>query len=136
MVTGSVLPRARAISGVVTIAHAAPQFAEGKVVGAWLAAPADLEARAPIEELLKEGGDDVAIPQGFDPVPRDPLPFPSLVVAGSNDPYCAYGKAAEMARAWGAELVNAGEAGHLNAASGYGPWPDGVMRLAVFLRGL
>ena len=119
--------------GVSTIAHAAPSFPKGKVVGAWLAAPPDFDARDALRDLMKEGGDDVAMPEGFDPVPRDPLPFPSILVVGSNDPYCAYGKAAIMAKDWGATLVNAGEAGHLNAASGYGPWPDGVLRLASFL---
>ena len=30
-----------------------------------------------------------------------------------------------MAKAWGAELVDIGNAGHINTASGYGEWPEG-----------
>ncbi|MFB9360579.1 alpha/beta hydrolase [Amorphoplanes nipponensis] len=34
-------------------------------------------------------------------------------------------------RDWGAELVDAGDAGHLETASGYGPWPDGERLVAA-----
>ena len=122
--------------GVTTIVHAAPLFPPGKVIGAWLAVPPDLEARATLEALMREGGRDVAMPEGFSPVPRDRLPFPALLIASSDDPCCAYEEAARIAKGWGATLVHAGEAGHINAASGYGPWPDGVLRLAAFLRSL
>jgi len=26
---------------------------------------------------------------------------------------------------WGADFIDMGEAGHINVASGYGPWPEG-----------
>lgn len=122
--------------GVITVAHAARFFPRGKVVGAWLAAAPDLDAREELEAMKREGGDGVAIPDGFSPVPAERLPFPALLVASSNDRCCSYEKAAQMANCWGATLVHAGEAGHINAASGYGPWPDGVLRLAAFLRSL
>jgi len=54
------------------------------------------------------------------------LPFPSLVVASSEDPYIALERAEYFARCWGSELVNIGPAGHINAASGYGKWAEGV----------
>ncbi len=72
----------------------------------------------------------------FAPVPRDPLPFPSLLVASRTDPYCAYDRADDFAHAWGSLTVDAGESGHINVASGHGPWPEGLMRLAGFLKGL
>ncbi len=122
--------------GVTTVAHAAALFPKDKVVGAWLAAPPDLDAEAALCALKNEGGDDVALPEGFAPTPNDPLPFPALVIASSDDPCCAYDRAARMAKDWGATLVHAGDAGHINAASGYGPWPDGVLRLAAFLRSI
>lgn len=53
-----------------------------------------------------------------------------------TDPYTAYERAADFAAAWGADLVDAGESGHLNAESGHGPWPEGLMRFAGFLRSL
>ena len=30
----------------------------------------------------------------------------------------------ELAQAWGSELIDLGEVGHLNPASGYGDWPQ------------
>ena len=33
-------------------------------------------------------------------------------------------------------LIDAGEAGHINADSGFGPWPEGSMAFAKFLTGL
>jgi hypothetical protein len=69
----------------------------------------------------------------FGPYPREPLPFPSVVVASRNDEFCAFDVAEDIAAAWGSLFVDAGEAGHLNAESGYGPWPEGSLLLAKFL---
>jgi len=52
-----------------------------------------------------------------------PLPFRSVVVASSNDPYIALQRARELADAWGAEFMNAGPLGHINVEAGFGPWP-------------
>ncbi len=60
---------------------------------------------------------------GWLPVPRAPLPFPSLVASSDNDPLCAAPRAAELANQWGSLLVELGAVGHLNPAAGYGPWP-------------
>jgi predicted alpha/beta hydrolase family esterase len=69
----------------------------------------------------------------FGPYPRDPLPFPSLLVASRNDPFGSYEHADDIAAAWGSLLLDAGEAGHINAESGHGPWPEGTMVFAQFL---
>jgi uncharacterized protein len=69
-------------------------------------------------------------PVGFAPVPMRRLPFPSIVVASGNDPYVSFGRAREYADAWGAVLVALGDAGHINVASGHGPWPEGFELLA------
>ncbi|MFC0282742.1 RBBP9/YdeN family alpha/beta hydrolase [Camelimonas abortus] len=105
---------------------AAATAAPGHIAGAWLAAP-------PSERAVR------AIPgmdPAFTPFPREPLPFPAVVVASSNDPYCPQEDARALAGAWGARFLDAGESGHLNVASGHGPWPDGVLRFAAFLREL
>jgi uncharacterized protein len=94
--------------------------------GAFLVAPPDVEEA----DLIP------AVERSFAPVPRDPLPFPSLLVASRSDPYCAYARAEDLAFAWGSALLDAGEAGHINTASGYGPWPEGLMRFAGFLKRL
>lgn len=62
---------------------------------------------------------------GFTPVPRRPLPFPSILVASSNDPRGTLEYAAACAEAWGSRFVNIGAAGHINAESGLGDWPLG-----------
>jgi predicted alpha/beta hydrolase family esterase len=112
--------------GVVTVAHAAPLLPPGVTQGAFLVAPADVDD----PDLVPE------IERSFAPIPQDPLPFPSLLVASRSDPYCAYARAEDLAYAWGSALLDAGEAGHINTESGYGPWPEGLMRFAGFLKRL
>lgn len=65
----------------------------------------------------------------FTPLPTLRLPFPSLVVASENDPYATFEEASAMASAWGCEVHNAGHAGHINVASGFGAWPEGQQLL-------
>jgi predicted alpha/beta hydrolase family esterase len=38
-----------------------------------------------------------------------------------------------FAAAWGATLIDAGDAGHLNPDSGHGPWPEGLLLFARLL---
>lgn len=89
-----------------------------RVRGALLVAPSDTEAPS-----YPEGT------EGFKPMPRKRLPFPSIVVASSDDPYVTPERAEEFARAWGSELVNIGPAGHVNSASSLGDWPVGFALL-------
>lgn len=114
--------------GVGTIVHAASDVARAKpgVIGAFLVAPPSRESCASMPH----------VDPAFASFPDEPLPFPSLLVASRNDPYCTLNEAGEFALAWGADLVDAGESGHLNTESGHGPWPEGVMRLATFLQRL
>ena len=69
----------------------------------------------------------------FAPVPDAPLPFPSVLVSSRDDLYCSSQRASDLAEAWGSEFVDAGDAGHINAKSGHGPWPEGLMKFAGFL---
>ena len=69
-------------------------------------------------------------PTGFNPVPRRGLPFASVVVASTNDPYVELARAREYASFWGSALVVLENAGHINVASGFGPWPEGFELLA------
>lgn len=59
-------------------------------------------------------------------LPHDKLPFPSVVVASSNDPWIRLTKAAYWADLWGSRLINVGSAGHINTDSGFGPWHEGL----------
>ena len=110
--------------GVTTLAHAAAHLPAGIVKGAFLVAP-------PGDEALAAAGVGA-----FAPTPLDPLPFPSLLVASRNDPYGAHELAEAKAEKWGSRLVSAGEAGHINAESGHGPWPEGLMQFAGFIKSL
>jgi hypothetical protein len=63
-------------------------------------------------------------------MPMAPLPFPTIVAASRDEPYVAFRRALEVAKAWEAELVDIGEAGHINTGAGYGEWPQGERLLA------
>jgi predicted alpha/beta hydrolase family esterase len=104
--------------GVVMLAHWAQQTRR-PVLGALLATPPDFERPMP------EGYPSIAElgAGGWLPVPRARLPFPSLVAASRNDPLGEFDRVEELARRWGSRLVDLGEVGHLNPASGFGEWP-------------
>ncbi|MDE2395752.1 MAG: alpha/beta hydrolase [Burkholderiales bacterium] len=97
------------------------------VAGALWAAPPDFEqpmpAGYPTLAALEAGG--------WLPVPRHPLPFRSIVAASRNDPLARYERVVELASQWGSELVDLGEVGHLNPASGYGEWPRAEALIAA-----
>lgn len=91
-----------------------PQPYGWPVAGALLVAPADVDrADAPAEIA------------GVAPTPQQPLPFPSILVGSQDDPWMAADRARSLAAAWGSLYVDAGPAGHINAASGLGRWPAG-----------
>ena len=71
----------------------------------------------------------------FGPAPRGLLPFPSIVVASRNDPYCAFECAKDLAAGWGADFVDLGAVGHINSVSGLGRWAEGQALLGGLLHG-
>jgi predicted alpha/beta hydrolase family esterase len=110
--------------GALATAHAGPLLA-GTVRGAFLVAPPSAEGLATIGEVD---------PAFFAPV--QPLPFPALVIASRDDPFGTFDTSEALARALGAELADAGLSGHINVPSGHGPWPEGLLRFAGFLKTL
>lgn len=106
--------------GCITAAHLGPE-ASARVQGALLVAPADPERRAQLAD--------------FAPVPYAPLPYRSVLVASSNDPYCPIRRAGAYARAWGSEFVRLQNAGHINVESGFGDWPLGLALLQSLMQG-
>jgi predicted alpha/beta hydrolase family esterase len=76
------------------------------------------------------------IDPAFAAVPDRPLPFTGMLVASRNDEACRFDHAEKIAGSWAVELVDAGDAGHINTASGHGPWPEGALRFARFLGSL
>lgn len=111
--------------GVIMLAHWAQQF-QRSLQGALLAAPPDFETPLPAGYPTL----DALQANGWLPVPRARLPFPSLVAASTNDPLARLERVEIMAREWGSTLVNVGAVGHLNSASGYGEWPLAVDLIA------
>ena len=57
-------------------------------------------------------------------MPRKQLPFPSIMVASRDDPYMTWNQSREYAGIWGSGIIDLGNAGHINIASGHGRWPD------------
>lgn len=100
--------------GCIATAHL-PAEIGALIQGALLVAPADPERRSVLAD--------------FAPVPYHALPYPSVVVASSNDPYCPVRLAGSYARAWGSEFVRVQNAGHINVESGHGEWPLGLALL-------
>jgi uncharacterized protein len=66
---------------------------------------------------------------GFAPVPLTSMPFKSIVVASSDDPYGSFDYMQRCASAWGSRFVPIGAKGHINASSGLGDWPEGYALL-------
>ncbi len=95
-------------------ASLSPQPYGWPVAGALLVAPCDVD-RATIPAELST----------FTPAPRAPLPFPSILVASTDDPWIDLDAAHSLAVDWGSHFIDAGAAGHINAASGLGWWPEG-----------
>lgn len=101
------------------IAHWAP-LRKTAILGAFLVAPPDPTG----EVYLAEAG-------SFAQPPRRQLPFPSLLVASTDDPFGSFDHARDSAEIWGSAFVDIGPRGHINAASGLGDWPEGK---AIFER--
>lgn len=103
--------------GCLAVAHWAALHIR-PIHGALLVAPTDPE-REDAMEALKD----------FSPVPLHTLPFPTRVVASSDDPYVSLERAKAFADAWGAAFTDLGPRGHINSASGHGEWPRGQQLL-------
>ena len=111
-------------TGAVAVALAAEALREADVRGAFLVAPPDDDKLVTL--------DDSAWPHA----PRARLPWASILVASCTDPWSTLLKSQALAADWGAEFIDAGEAGRIDADSGHGPWPDGLLKLAAFLKKL
>ena len=106
--------------GCLAVVHWAARE-EKKIRGALLVAVPDPASQVfPVSAL------------GFSPVPLKKLPFPSTVVASTNDPYGSASYANACSKAWGSDYFEVGSHGHLNSESGLGDWPAGSKLLERF----
>ncbi|PKQ10723.1 MAG: hypothetical protein CVT70_17955 [Alphaproteobacteria bacterium HGW-Alphaproteobacteria-1] len=82
------------------------------IAGVLFVAPTNLSGKDPHARL-------------FGP-PLEELNMPTTVVASRTDPALDIDAAERLAAHWGSTFVDIGDAGHIDAASGFGPWPDGI----------
>ena len=101
--------------GCAAVAHWAARSAHPVVKAALLVAPADVDCGAHVPSPARR----------FAPMPMSKLPFGSMVVASTNDPYADIARSEAFARAWGSQFVEVGALGHINADSALGTWPKG-----------
>jgi predicted alpha/beta hydrolase family esterase len=107
-----------------TFQEGGPFEAPHPVKSALLVAPADVDSPDHTPDEVR----------GFSPIPLVRLPFPSIVVASTDDPFVTPARAAAFAHAWGSRLVTLPNAAHINADAGYGAWPQGKELLADLLQ--
>jgi predicted alpha/beta hydrolase family esterase len=116
------------VDGIVLVAHSLGCWA----VAEWLAAT----VRRPLGALLVAPPDPSGaafrsvVTAGFLEVRARPLPCATVLVGGSDDPYCDVQVAREIGRQWGSEFEVIAAGGHLNSVSGLGDWPRGKESLA------
>lgn len=120
---GPVALVAHSLGCILVAAWAAHSQNTAKVRAALLVAPGDLE-RDDLRQMIP----------GWTPIVRARLPFPSMLIAANDDPYCNAQRSRQMAADWGAAFVDAGPRGHLNGESGLGDWPEGRRHLTDLLQ--
>lgn len=101
--------------GTILTARLAMSSVAPLVGGALLVAPADIERTSELHARSYE----------FGTIPTEKLPFPALVVASRDDIYMSLAKAKALAANWSVPLVDLGNVGHINVASGFGRWLGG-----------
>jgi len=98
--------------GCLVVARLLAQWPQLNIAGALLVAPADPRRSGRLSRFAQ--------------VPRIGFGVPVTVAASRNDPWMAHEDAVALAGDWGAEFVDLGAVGHVNVASGFGPWPQGM----------
>ena len=120
---GPVVLAAHSLGCILVAAWASVSTHTARVRGALLVAPGDTEA----PEL------NPRLP-GWSPIVRQALPFKSILVGSQNDPYCSLARARALAQDWRADWIDIGAAGHINADSSLGDWPEGHALLQTLLK--
>ena len=115
---GPVVLAAHSLGCILTAWWAAHSRHTQRVAGALLVAPPDIERDDNRQQI-----------PGWAPVARQRLPFRSILVASSDDPFGSLEGASRLAADWGADFVSLGPKGHINADSGLGDWEEGHVLL-------
>ena len=120
---GSVVLAAHSLGCILVAAWASFSRHTARVRGALLVAPGDVEAPEMPDRF-----------PGWTPIVRQRLPFKSILVGSQNDPYCHADRAQALAHDWGAQWLDLGLAGHINADSSLGAWPQGHALLQTLMK--
>ncbi|WP_298772358.1 alpha/beta hydrolase [uncultured Shewanella sp.] len=109
--------------GGSTVAHWCQRYPEkaAMIKGAFMVAVPDVQR-----------DDFPKVITGYSTPPLTPLPFPCVMCASSNDPYCRIEQAHFFAKHWQAELIPVGALGHINTDVNIGDWPEGKALFDVF----
>ncbi|MCE2595647.1 alpha/beta hydrolase [Motilimonas cestriensis] len=104
--------------GAVAITQWAVQYAStntsAQVIGALLVAPADIDADTAIKPIQVQR-----------PLPKQSLPFPTILAYSDNDDHTALERSIWMIEQWGSHGVLFKGAGHFHTEAGFGEWPAG-----------
>ena len=119
----ALLAHSLAVATTVKWAEQANEASRAKVLGALLVAPTNVANPDPSFDLVRP----------FAPMPMKKLPFPALVVASRNDPRVTIEEAQRFAEAWGADIADVGELGHMGNEARLGLWPTGLLLLGRLL---
>jgi len=112
--------------GNIVVSHwAATATDTGTVYGALLVAPADIDA-----DWAQPG----SLYRAFRPIPMKLLPFPTVLVASTNDPYLSMSRARDFAAAWGSRLEVVGPLGHIGSDAKLETWEAGQRLLDEIIR--
>lgn len=114
---------AHSLGCILAAAWAAHSRNTRRVKAALLVAPGDVE-RPEIRDQLPS----------WSPIALQALPFPAVLVASRNDPYCDFERARMLASAWNAQFIDHGDCGHINADSGLASWPEGHILLQDLMK--
>jgi len=120
---GSLVLVAHSLACILVAAWASFSRHTARVKGALLVAPGDVE-RPELTDRLP----------GWAPISRRPLPFNSILVGSQNDPFCSADRAQALSLDWGAQWRDLGLAGHINADSSLGAWPQGHALLQTLMK--
>ncbi len=114
---------AHSLGCILVAAWAAASKNAQRVKAALLVAPGDVE-RTEVREQIPT----------WSPIELQALPFPAVLLASRNDPYCAFERARLFAHAWNAQFMDYGDCGHINADSGLASWPEGHVLLQDLMK--
>lgn len=111
--------------GVIASLVAASRTPE-LVAGALLVAPADPSRFTISGERINQDSEELQTGL-YDLMPKSYPGFPTILAASTNDYSMPFKRTAWWAKTWRSKLVSIGDAGHINPASGYGAWPQGLL---------